>query len=475
MNIRFGTLLLFAAAAIWERGAAADAAYRVGPRDVLSIVVLGREQLSYPEREPITVRPDGKISFPLMSDVDVSGKTPGEVEELIEAALSKRYRHVDVAVNIVQPRPRHVYVLGQVRQPGAFELADDDIGVREAIALAAGLTPQASTRECYVYGRGEKPQRISLAAVLSASNNGDQLRLVSGDTLFVQQKTMVTVVGPVGAQGIYEMEDGARVLDAIAAARGLTELSDRDHAVLLRATRSNNTVDLATALAEPGSEANSLLRDGDTLVIKEARNEVSVVGAVATPGAFYAASGLSVAQALAEAGGATETADLAHVKLLRGGRTPEMLDLRPLVEHTPTTSLEQFGATGDDIVLQRGDVLIVPERYDCVAILGAVREPGKYPIRPDHRVTDALAAAGGLLPKQAKPGRIVLMRRENESVATYAIDLRKIRTGRDESQDRLVQHGDLIFVPGAKGDMQDSMWAAYTAAGALRFLVDIFN
>jgi polysaccharide export outer membrane protein len=469
-------VLLFAAVAARERGQADPEEYRLGPHDVISIVVLGRDELSYREREPITVRPDGRISFPLMSEVDVAGKPPGEVEELIEAALLKRYRHVDVAVNVVQPRPKRIYVVGEVRQPGAFELENEDIGVRKAIALAGGLTPQASTRECYLYGRGTQPQRISLVNVLSDNgDNGDEPRLAPNDTLLVQKKKTVTVVGPVGAQGVYEMEDGARVLDAIAAARGLTELSDRSEAVLLRATRSNNTIDLATALDTPASEANAPLRDGDTLVIREARNGVSVVGAVAQPGSFYAASGLTASQALAEAGGPTELADLAHVKLLRGGQEPEILDLRPLVQPSPTTSLEQFSATADHLILQRGDVLIVPERYDRVIVLGAVREPGKRPIHPGDRVTDALGAAGGPLPKEARVRRITLMRREGERVTTYVVDLQKVKAGRDREQDRLVRHGDLIFVPGAKTSFGESMWGLYSAAGAARFLLDIFN
>ncbi|MFQ5810329.1 MAG: SLBB domain-containing protein [Armatimonadota bacterium] len=476
MNIRLVMVLLFAALAARERGQADSEEYRLGPQDVISIVVLGRDALSYREREPITVRPDGTISFPLMSEVEVAGKTPAEVEGLIEAALSKRYRHVDVAVNVVQTRPRRIYVVGEVRQPGAFDLENEDIGVRKAIALAGGLTPQASTRECYLYRRGTEAQRISLVDVLSDNHgNGDEPRLAPDDTLLVQKKKTVTVVGPVGAQGVYEMEDGSRVLDAIAAARGLTELSDRSEAILLRATRSNNTIDLATALDTPASEANAPLRDGDTLVIREARNEVSVVGAVARPGVFYAASGLTGSQALAEAGGPTEMADLAHVKLLRVGQEPEILDLRPLVQPSPTMSVEQFSATADSVVLQRGDVLIVPERYSCVVVLGAVREPGKRPIHPGDRITDALGAAGGPLPKQAKVGRITLMRREGERMTTYTMDLRKLKAGQNQEQDRLVQHGDLIFVPGVKGSFGESMWGLYSAAGAVRFLVDIFN
>jgi len=114
--------LALAMALAGATAAAEQDEYRLGPGDVLSIAVLGHEELSYREREPITVRPDGKVSLPLMSTVEVAGKTPGEVEELLTAALSKRYKHVDVVVNILRPRPRRIYVLGEVQEPGAFDL-----------------------------------------------------------------------------------------------------------------------------------------------------------------------------------------------------------------------------------------------------------------------------------------------------------------------------------------------------------------
>lgn len=456
--------------------AAQEEEYRLGPKDVLSIVVLGHRELSFREPEPITVRADGRISFPLMSQVEVAGKTTGEVEELIETALSRRYRNVEVAVNLVKPRPDRIYVLGEVNLPGAFDLAHEDIGVREAIALAGGLTPQASKRDCYLYGRELDPARIDLAAVLSDPGNAGQPRLVPGDTLVVQKKNTVAVVGEVAMPGVYEMEDGARVLDAIAAAQGLTQLSDRRTAVLLRADQRNDTVDLAAALARPGSEENALLRGGDTLLIKEARNDVAVLGAVMSPGAFYAADGLSAARAIALAGGAKPEADLAHVKLLRPEQEPEILDLRPLVERTRTTGLEQFAATGDEVVLERGDTLVVPERFDRVIVLGSVRNPGAYLIRPGDRVTDVIASAGGFEPGKAKVHRVALLRRSGDHVSVYKIDLSKIIHGRDQSKNYLVEDGDIVVLPGKrKLDWQYYAGVLYGIGGFMRFAYDIIE
>jgi len=477
-NLRVRALLVAAltVAATTAAQAEPEAAYRLGPNDVLSIVVVGHEDISYREREPIVVRPDGTISFPLMSTVQVVGKTGAELEKLIEAGLSRRFKHVEVAVNLVQPRPNHIYVLGEVNKPGTFDLAHEDIGVREALALAEGLTPQASKRNCYLYGRNVDPVRLDLAALLSDPDNGGQLRLRPGDTLVVQKKNTVAVVGEVKTSGVYEMEDGARVLDAIAAAQGLTELSDRRQAILLRADRNNNALNLEAALSSPASDANALLRGGDTLLIKEARNEVAVLGAVEEPGAFYAAAGLTAAQAIALAGGAKPEADLAHVKLLRPAQDPQILDLRPLVERTRTTGLEQFAATGDAIVLQRGDTLVVPERFDRVIVLGAVKQPGAYPIRPGDRVTDVIANAGGYQPGEAKAYRVALLRRAGDRVSVYKVDLTQIMRGRNQSKDCLVQDGDVVVLPGRqKLDWQYYANVLYGVGGFARFTYDIIQ
>jgi len=297
-----------------------------------------------------------------------------------------------------------------------------------------------------------------------------------GDTLMVQKKNMVAVVGEVEVPGVYEMEDGARLLDAIAAGEGLTDRSNRGEAIVLRATQKNNTVDLAAALAKPGTDANTLLRAGDTVIIKEARNEVAVLGAVELPGAFYAATGLTAAQAIALAGGAAHNADLANVKLLRRGEDPQMLDLQPLVERTREIDLEEFAAAGDDVVLMFGDTLVVPERLERVIVLGAVGRPGTYPIRPGDRVTDAVATAGGYKPGQVKAYRLMLMRRHGEQVKIFKIDMPKILHGADQSQNYLLEDGDIIVMHGRKKqDWQYYAGVLYGISGFARFTYDVIQ
>jgi polysaccharide export outer membrane protein len=463
-------------ALILASAVAAQEQYRLGPGDVLGIVVVGHSDLASQGAQEIAVRPDGRVSYPVAGEVEVTGKTTAEVQEAIETALGRLYRHVEVSVNLVKPRERRVYVLGEVKSPGAYDLPHEGIGVWEAVALAGGTTPQAAEANCYLHGRDVDPIRFDLSSILSSADRAAEPRLAPGDTLVVQRRGAVSVVGEVRAPGVYQMDDGATVLEAIAVAGGLTERSDRREAVLLRADERNATVDLAAVLADPASQANAIVGGGDTLVIKEDRNEVAVLGAVGKPGTFYAAAGVSAAHALAMAGGAKPEADLGHAKLVREGREPQLLDLRPLMQPARTTGLETFAAGHDDVVLEHGDALIVPERLDRAIVLGAVRNPGAYPIRPGDRVTDALAAAGGQLVGKARPRDIALIRRDGDRVTAHKIDLRQLLAGRDASQDQPLEDGDMVVVPGAKRvNWREYSWLLFGAASAARYLVDVFQ
>ena len=467
-------LLLLAAAASW--GQDDGQGYVLGPKDVLSIVVMGHPEVSYTEREPITIRPDGMISFPLMSQVAAAGKTTAELEEQIAAALGQRFRHVEVAVNLVRPRERRVYVLGEVNLPGAYDLAHEDIGVREAIALAGGLRAEASRRNCYLYGRDVDPVRLDLTRILADPDNAGQPRLVPGDTLVVQRKSTVAVVGQVTTPGVYEMEDGARVTDAVAKAEGLTPRGDRRHALLLHADQTCADVDIEAALAEPQTDANPVLAPGDTLVVAEARNEVAVLGAVKTPGSFYAATELTASQAIALAGGPLPNADLGHVKLLRPGEDPRLLDLGPLVRPTRHEGLAPFAAAADPVQLAGGDALVVPERLERVIVLGHVSQPGAYGIEAGDRVTDVIAAAGGFIPRQARLDRVGLLRRDDDKVTVHTVNLAKIVKGQNQSGNLLVQDGDMVVVPGQR-KLDWSYYASvlYGIGGFARYALDVLE
>ena len=113
--------------------------YLIGPEDVLEISVWREEGL---ERE-VLVRPDGKLSFPLVGDVQAAGRTPIQVQGDIISKLKKYIPDPVVTVTVKTIGGNKIYVIGQVKTPGSYVIGRY-IDVIQALTLAGGLTPFAS-------------------------------------------------------------------------------------------------------------------------------------------------------------------------------------------------------------------------------------------------------------------------------------------------------------------------------------------
>jgi polysaccharide export outer membrane protein len=113
--------------------------YVIGPEDILQITVWKNESLS---RE-LAVRPDGKISLPLLHDVQAAGLTPMQLQEKLATALAEFMPNPEIAVTVTDVRSYRISVLGEVQKPGVLQLKSDTT-VLEALALAGGFRDFAS-------------------------------------------------------------------------------------------------------------------------------------------------------------------------------------------------------------------------------------------------------------------------------------------------------------------------------------------
>lgn len=139
---------------------AADNDYIMCPGDQLQVVVYGHEDLSSPPNSnttPYTVRPDGKVTFPLIGDIDVTGKTVTEFTRQLEASLAEYLVRPQVSVNILKLGTTRVYVLGEVKKPGLYEL-EKSHRVLDALGKAEGFTEKAAKKKIFLIRKGaEEP------------------------------------------------------------------------------------------------------------------------------------------------------------------------------------------------------------------------------------------------------------------------------------------------------------------------------
>jgi polysaccharide export outer membrane protein len=159
-------------------------AYVIGHGDVLRISVWKNPELSV---ETVPVRPDGKISVPLLNDIQAAGLTPEELKELVTRSLAEFVQNPDVTVVVTQVNSKRVHILGQVARSGAVPLTQD-MRVLDAISAAGGFTPFADKGDVRILRRsgGEIVEyRFDYDDYLDGDAPTSNLLLMPGDTIVV--------------------------------------------------------------------------------------------------------------------------------------------------------------------------------------------------------------------------------------------------------------------------------------------------
>lgn len=157
--------------------------YRIGPEDVLHISVWQEDDLD----RKVLVRPDGGISFPLAGDIQVSGRTPLEVQDEIKSRLQRFLPDAEVTVSADKISGYTVFVLGEVNNPGQFTLGRY-VDVLQALTLAGGTTPYASERKIQVLRRQDGTEvayRFDYKDIKRGRDLEQNILLQSGDVVVV--------------------------------------------------------------------------------------------------------------------------------------------------------------------------------------------------------------------------------------------------------------------------------------------------
>jgi polysaccharide biosynthesis/export protein len=160
-----------------------DPSYKIGAQDVLSISVWKDPELT----QTVPVRPDGKISMPLLNDVQAAGLTPNELRDNITEALKKYVADPVVTVIVTQINSQRIYITGEVTRPGAFPLVPG-MTILQALSSAGGFTNFANTKKIYMF-RIVSGKRVDFPFnykdVIRGKNVNENVVLQAGDTIVV--------------------------------------------------------------------------------------------------------------------------------------------------------------------------------------------------------------------------------------------------------------------------------------------------
>jgi len=166
-----------------KKAATDDPNYSIAPEDVLTIDVWKEPEIS----RTVPVRRDGRISLPLLNDLQAAGLTPTQLGLEIVEKLRATIVHPQVTVIVAQMSSLRIYVLGQVNRGGAYPLVPD-MTVMQALSIAGGFTPYANVKKIHVMRKESGANHIFVVdykEVASGRKTEQNIQLKPGDTIVV--------------------------------------------------------------------------------------------------------------------------------------------------------------------------------------------------------------------------------------------------------------------------------------------------
>lgn len=433
------------------QGAAQAQDYRLGPDDVIGITVLKHPEFSV---DNVTVPSSGKIQLPIVGAIVVTGKPVSQVEREITKALRKELLRPQVTVSIRQQRPRRVFLQGAVNKPGVYDLKPGG-RVTEALAMAGGLSARPERVDGTLSRGKKKPIQLNLAKLMSDSDSSANIVLQPNDVLILKERVVrVSVAGQVQKSGTYDVPVESSVLEAVGIAGGPTAKAALTKVLLKRPDGAEVPIDLYKVIVLGQPEPKVELQAGDLIIVPEAKEKVTVLGAVLKPGYYDIEDGrgLNVSEAVALAGNPSPRAALTKAVVRHANGTETPVDLYKITV---------LGLQDGNLKLQPGDAVSIPESRG-VAVLGEVKNPGTYYIEAGKapRLSDALGQAGGLRIKPEE-ARITIARSTpaarsaggavgSDVTSVTHIDPVKLIELTDPNQDERIQDGDIVTVSAIK-------------------------
>ena len=463
--------------------------YRLGPGDVMVLVLTGDVELIH----TLEVTREGFIVVPQVGQLFVNNLTMGQLEELLRRRLGRSYSGIARGttrfdVSIARIRTNQVFVVGEVMQPSAYQLASVAT-VLNALYAAGGPLDRGNFRAIAVRRQGEVVAVLDLYDYLLRGDTRNDIVLEQGDVVFVPVKgTRASVTGAVTRPAIYELAEGETLSQLIEAAGGFTAEANMTGLTVHRVLPGEDRGQIVTArvalyvplrrAAEGTEEAPRVavpalaLEDGDSVVVdslpvRSASYFVRAAGMVYKPGTFPWREGMTLRDLLRLAGGLTTGASLEAVEIARLPASRAQGDLattiRVPLDSTYLFDRDSLGryigppglaypATGaPEVLLEPFDhVLILKQpEFDfqrTVTITGEVQYPGAYSLRrKDERLSELVTRAGGLLPTAYPDGARFVRAFENSGRVN--LDLPHVLASPGGPADIILQPGDSLAVP----------------------------
>ena len=426
--------------------------YVVGPGDGLAINLWG----GVSQRMIRSVDREGRITLPEAGPVLVSGRTLGEVQESVQQVLRTQFRDISADVSLSRLRTIRVYVVGEVAEPGAYDISSLSTPLN-ALFAAGGITQRGSLRNLRHYRGKQLIEEVDAYDLLLHGVGSDLKRLENGDSLLVPPMGgQVTVSGMVRRPALYELRGESSLADVLDLAGGILPAAALRHIEVQRLEAHEKRTMLTLDLSPDGSPDNVTrqlasfkIQDGDQIHIFPIApyNEQAIYlqGHVLRPGRYSYHDGMTLKNLI------TSYSDLLPEP---AGNYAEIVRLNPPDFRPSVESFNLSAALASPEAspkLQPLDTVRIFSRFDfepapTVWVGGEVRAPGKYPTSGQVRLRDAIYLAGGVSTDAGLDTAQLFRTQSNGTLKIFSVNLGGALAGNStdnillEPRDRVLIH-----------------------------------
>jgi len=430
--------------------------YRLGPEDVISLTIDNVEDLS---RE-YTISETGDIVFPtLLKPLKTQGLTLEQLRIKLIELLTEYMYAPKLTVDIMEYHSHKVLILGPFQRPGKYELRKERVPLLDIILDIGGVRELKENDELVILREPDssdsfasmKSIRVNLQGLLQDGDLTQNVMIQAGDVMYLtsffsaDQYIYVTGGGRRGA-GVIPYERGMTAFKALLRAGVAPDDPQAMEVIIVRGKTGGEqfiTTQMKFDPMHPGEGDVELLPE-DIVILPEATSRVVyVAGEVNRPGTLPYKDGLTVLQAILDAGGMSRAAVGAKVKVLREGP-----DGRLQIPVNMDAVLEE-GDKEQNIQLMLGDIVVVPEMtlQADIMITGKVKMPGMVPYEEDMTAMRAIFLAGGLS-ENSLQSQIRILSRGGEIQKPFLLDVSKTRLDEAGDTNPVLNPGDLMVIMG---------------------------
>ena len=413
--------------------------YIIGPGDNLIVELWGKLEAAY----NLVVDRDGKVFISNIGAIYVYGLSFTQLQNLLQDKFSKVYSNFKMNVTLGKLRTIKVFVVGEAAKPGAYSLSSLST-VFNALYAAGGPGIEGSMRNIRLIRENKVIDTIDLYKFLLEGDKSHDMRLCSGDTIFVPIRgPLVGVAGEITRPAMYELKGSTTVGELLKLSGGVksTGYLHRIQIERLQHHEGNTIEDIDLDALERDKTKDMGVFDGDFVLIFPISGQeykfVELVGMVLRPGRYELKEKMKVSDLL-DAGKLLEEAFVEKIDVIRTYK-----DKRQQV-----ISVNLRDIQGKDLELQEWDRIVVYSSWDMkprdrVSISGLIKAPGSYDLLEDMTVGDIICQAGGITKADEIIHVEIIRTTRTGQVEVIPVDINDVL---DRDRDTPLQQFDHIYV-----------------------------